>query len=68
MSKLLADPRVTFVSTLVLVLCFIGAGVVGLKIVEANARKQCLAQDWPTDKHSVHLQLCNYHGYPTSIR
>ena len=32
--------------------------------VEEETTKQCLANDWPADKHDIHIAWCTHNGYP----
>jgi hypothetical protein len=55
-----------FIGTLVLALGTISAGVVLPKVLEGQARKQCLNHDWPAESHAVHMEFCQTYGYPTN--
>ena len=32
--------------------------------VEQETAKQCLAHDWPADKHDIHIAWCKHNKYP----
>ena len=58
-----ADPEFSFIALLLLALGTISAAVVTPTILEAQARKQCLNWDWPSDQHQAHIEFCQYNGY-----
>ena len=59
----LADPGFMFIGLLSLALGTISAAVVTPTILEAQARKQCLNWDWPSDQHQAHIEFCQRNGY-----
>lgn len=65
-NKCLADGRLVFISTLLLALSTISAAVVLPTVLEAATRKQCLNNDWPAEKHAVHMDFCKTYGYATT--
>ena len=65
-SRASASAPIMFIGTLVLALSTISAAVVLPKLLEGATRKQCLNNDWPADKHAVHMEFCQTYGYPTN--
>ena len=65
-SKVTASAPIMFIGTLVLALGTITAAVVLPTVLEGATRKQCLNNDWPADKHAVHMEFCQTYGYPTN--
>ena len=65
-SRASASAPIMFIGTLVLALSTISAAVVLPKVLEGQARKQCLNHDWPAESHAVHMDFCQTYGYPTN--
>lgn len=65
-TNFLASARITFIGTLVLALGSISAAVVLPKVLEGEARKQCITRDWSPEAHAVHMEFCKTYGYPTN--
>ena len=66
LSKITASAPIMFAGTLVLALSTISAAVVVPKVLEGQARKQCINQDWPAHQHAAHIDFCITYGYPTN--
>ena len=62
----MADPRFMFLGLLSLALGCFSAAVITPKIIEAQARQQCLAHAWSPESHAEHMKFCQTYGYPTS--
>ena len=39
---------------------------VGVNQLDKATAKQCLAHDWPAEKHQVHMTWCAANNYPTN--
>ena len=65
-SRASASAPIMFIGTLVLALGTISTAVVLPTVLEGATRKQCLNQNWPAEKHAVHMEFCQLHGYPTN--
>ena len=65
-SRVTASAPIMFIGTLVLALGTISTAVVLPKVLEGQARKQCLNNDWPAESHAVHMEFCKSYGYPTN--
>jgi len=65
-SRASASAPIMFIGTLVLALGTISTAVVLPKVLEGQARKQCITRDWSPEAHAAHMDFCQTYGYPTN--
>jgi len=62
-NRKLAEPKVCFVSLLLLAAGALAAPVLTSKTIQVQLAKQCAEHDWPAHQHQAHVDYCHALGH-----